>query len=68
MNQSYKARLEKEHDISIFNFQHFSSNAYKASFSYIYSPTAGENRKSHVLVKRGESYKAALERNLAKNA
>ena len=65
MTPAYKKKLEKQFDISIFNFTHFSGNYAKAGFSFIYSPNLQENREFRVMVKAKESYarviKEALE-------
>jgi hypothetical protein len=61
MNKSFKTKLENKFDTSIFNFQYFSGNLYKASFDMLCRKN-NSNYTANVVVKSNETYEQAIQR------
>lgn len=65
MNKSTKTKLEKafkEYDLEITNFQHFSGDAYKASFDVrYYKQHNGQTYNSSMVVGRKQTYWEAID-------
>jgi hypothetical protein len=62
MKNSQISKLEKQFDISIFDYVQFSGNGYKCSFKYVSSPEPGINRTRCVIVRRSETIEQAISR------
>lgn len=62
-NRAFLTKLEKQFDVSIFNFQYFSGDSYKAGFSMIYNDSKSNNDyTANIVIKADETYAEGIER------
>lgn len=64
----FLTKLEKQFNITIYNFQYFTGSSYKSGFTMIYNKeNDNTNYTGNIVVKTNETYQEAIQIFFAKN-